>query len=117
MRFDGQRLKQLRLERCWDQHRLAEEARKHSTGITQSQISRYESGHQEPSGRNALALARALGVEVAELYASDVDSSDEDEGIGAEVLSLDDFLLARIRQGIQQVFREEAEKALARSGS
>jgi transcriptional regulator with XRE-family HTH domain len=70
MRFDGHHLKELRIAKKWDQHRLAEAARSHGVGITQSQISRYENG-KEPSGRNALALATALGVTVEELFADD----------------------------------------------
>lgn len=108
VRFDGQRLKELRLERRWDQHRLASEARKHSTGITQPQISRYENVDKpvEPSGRNALALARALGIEVTELYAGDSDSNDADDGLTA--LPLDDYLRSRIRQ----IVREERQQLL-----
>lgn len=67
VRFDGTKLKTLRDARTWDQHRLAEAARAHGVGVTQSQISRYENG-QQPSGRNAMAIAAALGVEPRELY-------------------------------------------------
>lgn len=75
VKFDGKQLKALRVSRKWDQHRLAEAARAFPSGITQSQISRYENG-QEPSGRNALALAAALGVEVRDLYSDDDDTED-----------------------------------------
>lgn len=78
MRFDGEKLKALRVSRRWDQHKLAEAAREHGrVGITQSQISRYENG-QEPSGRNALALAGALNVEVRDLYSGSPDDDAED---------------------------------------
>lgn len=80
MRFNGRKLKALRGSRKWDQHTLAEAARKHATGVTQSQISRYENG-QEPSGRNALALASALGVDVRDLYAPDDDDDEEDSDL------------------------------------
>ena len=79
MQFAGSRLRSLRLERRLDQHTLAERARSYGVGVTQSQISRYENG-QEPSGRNALALASALVVDVIELYEDDRDAdSDDDE--------------------------------------
>lgn len=78
MQFDGAALKALRASRKWDQHRLAEAARAHGVGITQSQVSRYENG-QEPSGRNALALASALEVDVRELYGADEQASEDDE--------------------------------------
>ena len=79
MRFDGSRLRSLRVARKWDQHRLAEAARTHGVGITQSQVSRYENG-QEPSARNALALASALDVDVRDFFESNGSSaSDEDE--------------------------------------
>lgn len=77
MQFDGSRLKALRTTRKWDQHRLAEAARAHGVGITQSQISRYENG-QEPSGRNVLAIAAALGVEPKALYG---ETAEEDESL------------------------------------
>lgn len=91
MRFSGDTLKRLRLERRWDQHRLAEAARSHGVGITQSQISRYENDH-EPSGRNALALASALGVRVEDLYDRAGDD-DEEEDSSAMPLSRDEFAM------------------------
>jgi len=103
VRFDGGSLKRLRLDRKWDQHHLAEAARAHGVGITQSQISRYENDH-EPSGRNALALAAALGVDVRELYA-DALPSDEDEEVAA-ALPFDEYLRLRVRQ----ILREERDK-------
>lgn len=75
MRFDGEKLKALRSSRRWDQHRAAEECRRHGVGITQSQISRYENG-QEPSGRNTLALAAAFGVEPRDLYSADAEEEE-----------------------------------------
>lgn len=83
MNFDGARLKALRTSRKWDQHKLAEAARAHGVGITQSQISRYENG-QEPSGRNLLALASALDVEATELYGGDEDEEVSSLPVGAE---------------------------------
>lgn len=67
MRFNGEKLRDLRKARSWGQHELAEAARGFASGITQAQVSRYENG-QQPSGRNALALAMALGVAVTDLY-------------------------------------------------
>jgi transcriptional regulator with XRE-family HTH domain len=79
VRFDGGRLRDLRTARKWDQHRLAEAARGYGVGVTQSQVSRYENG-QEPSGRNVVALASALNVDVRELYdANGSGPSDDDE--------------------------------------
>jgi transcriptional regulator with XRE-family HTH domain len=78
VRFDGEQLKSLRLGRRLDQHALAERARQSGVGVTQSQISRYENGH-EPSGRNALALASALGVDVTDLYRDSRNGGEDDE--------------------------------------
>jgi transcriptional regulator with XRE-family HTH domain len=104
VRFDGQRLKALRTARKWDQHRLAETARRHGVGITQSQVSRYENG-QEPSGRNALALAAALEVDVADFYAEKA-SSDDDEELASMALTRDEYamlgsLMARLALAAQ----------------
>lgn len=89
VRFDGKKLKALRESRSWDQHRLAETARTLGTGITQSQISRYENG-QQPGGHNAMAIAKALGVPVDELYDSEAD--EESRAVGD--LAQRDLLLA-----------------------
>lgn len=96
VRFDGEKLRELRLARKWGQHELAEQARRYCTGITQASISRYENG-MEPSGRNALALARALGVGVTALYRNGVDS---DEPVSREAEILDALRpLARVLAG------------------
>lgn len=85
MKWDGSRLRALRVARKWDQHRLAENARSHGVGVTQSQVSRYENG-QEPSARNALALASALNVSPGEFFngadsgSSSRASEDDEEG-------------------------------------
>lgn len=108
MRFDGSRLRELRLERCWDQHRLAEEARRHAVGVTQSQISRYENGH-EPSGRNAMALAHALNVDVVDLYGGAPEADDEDEEAAAlpiKSTAMDEYLRALVREAV----RDEVSK-------
>lgn len=92
-------MKALREGRKWDQHRLAEAARAQGVGVTQSQISRYENG-KEPNGRNALALASALGVDVRDLYESNgtPSSEDDEEAHPVRSMSLDDFLRLRIDQ-------------------
>lgn len=97
VRFDGEKLKALRDSRKWDQHRAAEAARSYGVGITQSQISRYENGIQEPTGRNALALAAAFDVDVRELYCDDADD-EEAAQVFVSPPSLDDFLRLHIRQ-------------------
>jgi transcriptional regulator with XRE-family HTH domain len=74
MRFDGNHMKALREGQHLDQHALAQKARDLGTGVTQSQISRYENGHAEPSGRIVFALASALGVSVGDLYAAGEDA-------------------------------------------
>ena len=80
MKFSGEKLRELRKARSWDQHRLASEARSYATGITQASVSRHENG-MEPSGRNALAYARALGVDVAELYGVAAAADEEDSSM------------------------------------
>lgn len=74
MKFSGEKLKAQRVAKKLDQHALAELGRRRGAGITQSQISRYENGHGEPSGRNALALAAALDVGVNDLYDAEVEA-------------------------------------------
>ena len=105
VRFDGRKLKALRGSRSWDQHKLADAARTHGVGITQSQVSRYENG-QEPGGRNALALAKALDVKVEELYS---DDEDEDE---AAVFVPSDSLLDTLQFALDAA-REKKARALA----
>lgn len=87
VRFDGNRLKELRGQRKFDQHRLAEAARAHGVGMTQSQVSRYENG-QEPSGRSAIALAKALGVKPEALYGDDADEEDSLAPLAADLLDV-----------------------------
>lgn len=94
MRFDGGKLRALRTAKKWDQHRLAEAARQHQTGITQGAISKYENG-MEPNGRNALALALALDVEVNELFVED----DDEEAAQMDVVSV---LVAQARMHAEQ---------------
>lgn len=89
VRFNGEKLRELREARKFDQHRLAERARRYGTGITQASVSRHENGMQ-PSGANALAYARALDIDVAELYGLDADQPDDED----EALSRDDLLTA-----------------------
>lgn len=67
MKFNGQKLADLRRARSWDQHRLANEARKRGFGLTQAQVSRHENGKQ-PSGRNAIAYSQVLGIPVEAFY-------------------------------------------------
>lgn len=110
MNFDGARLKQLRVGRKWDQHRLAEAARSHGVGITQSQISRYENG-QEPSGRNLLALASALDVDASDLYG---DTSDEEEEAASMPVfrGIEDMVAVLMpRAALRQIVREELKAA------
>lgn len=105
MRFDGTRLKALRTAKKWDQHRLAEAARAHGVGITQSQVSRYENG-QEPSARNALALASALTVDVREFFANGSEPSLDTDGDDEEA----DPLVA-LMHALRRVVREEMSAA------
>ncbi len=58
----GQRVRRLRLERGWSQHRLSAES-----GLHHSAVSRIESGENNPTARSVRDLARALGVEPKEL--------------------------------------------------
>ena len=92
MRFDGAKLKELRGARKWDQHRLAEVARSHGAGITQSQVSRYENG-KEPSGRNVVALAAALQIEPRELYGEDEAAV---EAGPPQPMSFEDFIRSHV---------------------
>jgi putative molybdopterin biosynthesis protein len=59
----GVRVRHARRARGLTQQQLAE-----MTGMVRQTISMIESGASDPSLRNALALARALGVEVEELF-------------------------------------------------
>jgi transcriptional regulator with XRE-family HTH domain len=56
-------LKELRRRKGWNQRDLAKAA-----GIGQDTVSSVESGRQEPRPSTLKKLARALGVEIAELY-------------------------------------------------
>lgn len=98
VRFAGEKLKALRGSRKWDQHKLAEAARSHGVGINQSQISRYENG-QEPSGRNALALAAALGVDVRELYGDDPEEEESQTVGDLFTVAVDQMRLAAAAAG------------------
>lgn len=51
------RVKQLREQRGWSQEQLA-----HESGTTQRQISKYETGKNEPTAHVLLALASALNT-------------------------------------------------------
>lgn len=97
MRFDGNKLRDLRKARSWDQHRLAEAARQHQTGITQGAISRYENG-MEPTTRNAMAIAVALEVDLSALMRED-DAGDDEE---AAPMDLAAFLVGQARMHAQQ---------------
>lgn len=71
MRFDGAKLKDLRVARKFDQQRLAS-----AIGANQSQISRYEHGKSQPSGRVAIAIAKTLGVAVTDFYSLEEDEEE-----------------------------------------
>ena len=58
----GSRIKKLRREKDWTQADLAELA-----GISQRNISRYESGNIEPRKSTVLKLANVFGVSTEEL--------------------------------------------------
>lgn len=103
VRFDGGKLKELRSDRKWDQHRLAEAARSHGVGITQSQVSRYENG-QEPSGRNVMALAAALGIEVKDLYGEP----------DAEAASMTAATADTLYEALRAIVRTEVREALGK---
>src|SRR5271163_1824853 len=60
---DGARLRLARQARGLSQQQLAGVA-----GVTRQAVSAVESGHSDPSLRVALALARALGMTVEELF-------------------------------------------------
>lgn len=113
MRFAGTKLKQLRDERKWDQHTLAEKARAHGVGITQASVSRYENG-KEPSGLNALAMARALNVDVNELYTENAGGEDDEESSQVPHSALYDALKQELLAAIHDPdVRAELRKAAA----
>lgn len=60
---DGTRLRLARIAQRLSQHELAEAA-----GVTRQAVAGIEAGHWDPSLRVALALARALGRSVEELF-------------------------------------------------
>lgn len=61
--MDGQRVKELRLERGWNQTVLS-----YHSGLAQTVISEIETGKREPSYRTLHRLADAFGVSVPELF-------------------------------------------------
>jgi transcriptional regulator with XRE-family HTH domain len=115
VRFNGDRLEELRLDRKWDQHELAQRARAYGVGITQSQVSRYENG-QEPSGRNAMALAGALEVDARELYAGSPEDPEDrlrHPSLSADLQRLAQLagILERRPDLLEDVLAAEAEEA------
>ncbi|GGR29023.1 helix-turn-helix domain-containing protein [Agromyces mediolanus] len=66
----GPRLKQLRQDRGWVLSRLAAE-----TGLSEAFLSRIETGARTPSLGTIIAVARALGVRIGDIF----DEPDADE--------------------------------------
>lgn len=60
----GKRVRELRLARRWTQEQLAEEA-----GLTSVQLSRIETGTNEPKLTTILRLARALRLPLRDVLA------------------------------------------------
>ncbi len=59
----GEKIKRLRQDRRWTQPRLAVEA-----GVAVSAVSQIETGRRNPNVGTLDKLARALGVEVPDLF-------------------------------------------------
>jgi transcriptional regulator with XRE-family HTH domain len=57
------RIRELRLEKGWSQERLSEEA-----GIHRTYLGGIETARRNPSLRNLIRIARALGVTMAVLF-------------------------------------------------
>lgn len=63
-------IKELRIQRGLTQHELA-----NLIGLKQARVSEYESGTKRPTIERLPVIARALGVEVGDLYASQIDNA------------------------------------------
>lgn len=108
MRFDGKRLAALRTARKMGQHELAQAARQHGSGVTQSGVSKHENGKQ-PSARNVMAYALALGIQPSDLFEIDDsdkamardDSDDEDSAVADLVKALEGFVDARRAKAVR----------------
>lgn len=94
MRFDGSKLRSLRKARNWDQHALAELARRERTGVNAATVSRHENNHHQPTSATAAVYAKVLGVDVRDLMSDDDD--DEESSLSTEIETLEEALLLRL---------------------
>ena len=98
----GRRLRKLRHDRGWTQAELGTH-----TEVRERQIIRWENNQHKPRYEHVAALARALGVPVAELMG---DMDDEDEESALPLIS--DDVLDALAFAIEAA-REKKARALA----
>lgn len=92
----GRCLREIREDRGWTQHQFARRV-----GITNSQVSRFETGKQQPMLRTLWRLGRALGMGAGPLLAR-VDPCSQE----AELLAAWGCLPASCRPTILPLLRE-----------
>ena len=91
----GREVRRLREERGWGQAKLAVEA-----GMAVSGVSQIENGKSNPNSATLVKLARALGVEVADLFPKVAEplpfSSEVEQRLSAVPDALQDYILSRV---------------------
>jgi transcriptional regulator with XRE-family HTH domain len=118
----GTEVRRLREAKGWSQTKLAA-----ATGMAVSGVSQIENGHRNPNSATLIKLARALGVEVADLFpkvAEPLPFSQESEQRLSQVPdALRDYIIARLEKHGQELedpqslhFRTATAAALWLSG-
>ena len=91
----GREVRRLREERGWGQAKLAVEA-----GMAVSGVSQIENGKRNPNSATLLKLAKALGVEVADLFPKAAEplpfSSEVEQRLSAVPDALQEYILGRV---------------------
>ena len=102
----GRQVRRHRKARGWTQRELAARLEGKTEG---KDISRYEKGHHLPSENTRLAIARALGVALADLYAEPELQGPTPDLMGA--LSTDESL-SELRRMVLEAVQENSEQLL-----
>ena len=104
----GREVRRLREERGWGQAKLAVEA-----GMAVSGVSQIENGKRNPNSATLLKLARALGVEVADLFPkaqAPLPLDDASEALSEEERIEQLVAWAGLCQDFARHYRDELEK-------